>query len=434
MLDSEKSKNNEKISYQHDIDRANLLFSCGHFSKSLIYFEKSMEFFKKKKDWNSYLSCQFYVIQILNELQELEKLNSFYKEFETLSKEKNFSEKPLVIGVSAYYALYVEKNFESMKTSLNKALKIAFDQYDQSIKSEDILKQNELRFDIIFCLYIYSIYYYEIMDYVSCIKELDNLNILLKDFLNTKNKLEKEVSLVTNHQTKSDNIRFFQNVKRNFSKAETMIIGIRLMRVLIQIRQFKDYKKADKILWSIYEEVNKNTNIQHFRPYVLCYMSWCHSLSNNKEQAEIFYNLAVKSVPSDRKLFLSYLKQIKEQDFDKSSEKLNYYDIIFDTVDDSLIEKQKGEIDLKSQFILIDLLKILLLNQGKSYSKEEIVKQLWKNSYNQEIHDNKIYVTIKRLREAIEMDSRKPHYICRNSGGYYFSKKAKVLIKSESNV
>ena len=44
-------------------------------------------------------------------------------------------------------------------------------------------------------------------------------------------------------------------------------------------------------------------------------------------------------------------------------------------------------------------------------------------------HDNKIYVTIKRLRKLIEPDYDKPRYIFRAKNGYYLNKNTKILME-----
>ena len=88
-----------------------------------------------------------------------------------------------------------------------------------------------------------------------------------------------------------------------------------------------------------------------------------------------------------------------------------------------------GRIDFKNQFILLDLLRLFVQNQGTVYSKEFLVEHVWKQPYDPVVHDNKIYVTIKRLRKLIEPDFDKPKYIFRAKNGYYMNKSARVLLE-----
>jgi len=109
----------------------------------------------------------------------------------------------------------------------------------------------------------------------------------------------------------------------------------------------------------------------------------------------------------------------------------NSYDLVFDYSGHAVTERKLGKIDFRNQFILLDLLKVFVQNQGKVYSKEFLVEQVWKQSYDPAVHDNKIYVTIKRLRKMIEPDFDKPKYIFRGKNGYYMNKSAKVFLQSK---
>ena len=60
------------------------------------------------------------------------------------------------------------------------------------------------------------------------------------------------------------------------------------------------------------------------------------------------------------------------------------------------------------------------------FSKEYLVENVWKQPYDPSVHDNKIYVTIKRLRKLIEPEYDKPKYLFRAKNGYYFNKAVKV--------
>lgn len=66
-----------------------------------------------------------------------------------------------------------------------------------------------------------------------------------------------------------------------------------------------------------------------------------------------------------------------------------------------------------------DLLKLLISNPNKVYSREELLKMVWGYEYPGEIRT--VDVHIRRLREKIERDSGEPEYIHTKWGvGYYF--------------
>ena len=78
--------------------------------------------------------------------------------------------------------------------------------------------------------------------------------------------------------------------------------------------------------------------------------------------------------------------------------------------------------------MLFDVLKLFVLNPNKVFSKQELTERIWKESY-QKSHDNKIYVTIKRLRELLEPKDTGSRYIFRSKGGYHLNLGTKVLVQ-----
>lgn len=81
-------------------------------------------------------------------------------------------------------------------------------------------------------------------------------------------------------------------------------------------------------------------------------------------------------------------------------------------------EKNLGRIDLGQQHLLHVLLSCLAMARGEPVSKSEICRILWSVDYNPRLHDNKIYVSIKRLRNLVEPDPKNPRYVRRVKGGY----------------
>ncbi|MBL7669404.1 MAG: winged helix-turn-helix domain-containing protein [Bdellovibrionaceae bacterium] len=75
-------------------------------------------------------------------------------------------------------------------------------------------------------------------------------------------------------------------------------------------------------------------------------------------------------------------------------------------------------LDLTTQPILVQLLHILSGQPRKCISKEEICQALWSIPYHPFETDNKIYVTIRRLRVALGDQTEKPKYILKKNDGY----------------
>ena len=412
----------------YDFEIGSLLFSSGNFRKSLPYLHRSIQHFLNVKDFSSYFSCYFHLLQALNDLGEEDSAKQLQKEVEETCITYNISSDPRTLAFSAYYSIYNEADYEKAKKNLNQALKTAFDRHDKYVKAGDRLKQNEMRFDIITCLYIYSIYYFTKKDYENCIQELKNLKILTKDYLQLKKEVEWDHSRTNNVQELTNCRNILEVLKKRTPSVQAMQLGLKYAEAGIEINHTKNYRQAKKLLWELYEEANK-TNNTYFIPNILCAFTVCYTKLKNKKQAQMFFNLAQKNTNKERKPLLLYMESLKQEEkLDQSGEASNY-DLIFDIQDHLIVEKEKGCIELKNQFILMDLLRLFLLNPGISYSKEKIIQKVWKQDYFPETHDNKIYVTIKRLREMIEINPSKPKYICRNNAGYYFSKQVKILIK-----
>jgi DNA-binding winged helix-turn-helix (wHTH) protein len=100
---------------------------------------------------------------------------------------------------------------------------------------------------------------------------------------------------------------------------------------------------------------------------------------------------------------------------------------------------ERGKISLRKQFILMDILKCLANAHRKegdemmrSLNKEQLITQVWKERYRPEVHDNKIYYNINRIRKMIEPDVRRPRYLLNWKEGYRLSPAVTVKIFEES--
>ena len=67
-----------------------------------------------------------------------------------------------------------------------------------------------------------------------------------------------------------------------------------------------------------------------------------------------------------------------------------------------------------------EVLELLMKNQGKVYSRENLLKLVWGNDYPGDVRT--VDVHIRRLREKIENTSSEPVYVRTKWGvGYYFA-------------
>lgn len=97
----------------------------------------------------------------------------------------------------------------------------------------------------------------------------------------------------------------------------------------------------------------------------------------------------------------------------------------------ALVLPDGQRVDLGKQFVLLNLLKLFGEDPGKSISKEDIVRKVWKEDYHPLRHDNKIHATILRLRRLIEKDAKHPVFILNTEDGYCMSAKLSFDIIEE---
>lgn len=100
-------------------------------------------------------------------------------------------------------------------------------------------------------------------------------------------------------------------------------------------------------------------------------------------------------------------------------------DLLIDSRKGIVKTKENGQISLRKQYILLGILEALTTAHSKegadnerALSKGEIIKHVWKEAYRPEIHDNKLYYNINRLRKLIEPDLRQPQYLLNWKEGY----------------
>jgi DNA-binding response OmpR family regulator len=144
------------------------------------------------------------------------------------------------------------------------------------------------------------------------------------------------------------------------------------------------------------------------------------------EYAKMYLELLRSSMPEKEVVRLEKLVSELQAKLNKITD----YDLLIDKKKRKIIEKTRGEINFGSQDLILDLFILLTQNQGKIYSKEDLSDVIWNEAYNPLIHDNKIYVTIKRLRTLIEPDIQYPQYILRSRNGYFLNQSLKIAINS----
>lgn len=259
--------------------------------------------------------------------------------------------------------------------------------------------------------------------------------------------LEKALALALSEDSKEDMcyaIHGLAAVYWSLGRTDDSLKEIYNLRVFFQVMKLPDLEISSQILngyilvslkrfdealdvfWKAFEALKNQKNMYTYVSLLFA-MGYAYAEAGEADLAKTYMRLAQQMADPNNFVFL--LRKINELTKKLSGKNENNYDLVFDQMSNSVVERKKGRIDFKNQFILLDMLKLFLKSPGEVYSKEALVKAVWRQEYDPSVHDNKIYVTIKRLRQLIEPDFDKPKYIYRAKNGYYLNRNAKVSIE-----
>lgn len=344
----------------------------GDYNEALPQLLESSNLFLVAKNYPSYLKCLQYILRIHAEREEFDKITLIKENLHDLVIREGIelsSKTYYVLGVCSSTKGQSENAVEYLKKALNIAL------------------EKDNKEDMCYAILGLAICYRHLKKHEDALKEIYNLNIFLQvlDIPDLR-----AASLTTN---------------------------------ALILLDLKKHEQALDVLWIAYDEL-KNTKHLTQAIGTLSNIGIVLFEMGQKDAAKIYLNLAYKALdPENNK---RVVKQITKYLSSMATESQGSADLVFDLDNHAVIEKSVGKIDFKNQFILLDLLKLFISNQGHIFSKEYLVEQVWKQNYDPAIHDNKIYVTIKRLRKLIEPDYDKPKYIFRAKNGYYLNKSSKI--------
>lgn len=374
------SKKSEKVSAKSadtEFELGTLYYQKGEFEIALGHFKAAEKEYFKLKEFSQFLKSIQKILRIYAEKQDYKAIDEYKQGLQNLAVEEkvNLDAKTYyVLALCAFYKGEKEVSLEYTEKSL--ALALAEDNKE----------------DICYAIHGISIIYTDLGRLDDALKEIYNLRV------------------------------FFQVIDNKELQVQSDIVCAHIMRKLGK------YEEAIDILWSCYEVLKSEKNfLMHLE--LLYAMGLTYSKMAQFDVAKIYLNLASQSIDPNN---LSYTKAAIDKvmaDIGQVNE--SEYDLVFDTSKNTIVEKKMGRVNFHNQFILLDLLKLFLRKPGEVYSKEEIVKKVWKQSYDPRVHDNKLYVTIKRLRKMIEPEYEKPKYIFRAKNGYYLNKEAKVLFQNK---
>lgn len=199
--------------------------------------------------------------------------------------------------------------------------------------------------------------------------------------------------------------------------ASTLLTDLKLATGLLAALCLRDLGEVDAAFDRIgpLQEICRSEQNLFMSLNILYALGTLHQKKNENQQARQYFAMVLSlTSPTD-------LKHIATQVERKLAELGSSRPVMKLVNGQALVLPQGTQIPIRGQFVLADLLRILGQAAGDVLSKEDIVRKLWKQEYNPLIHDNKIYVTIRRLRRMLEPESATSSFIHSAQDGYRFN-------------
>lgn len=357
------------------LELGKLYFSKCDFALAEENLIQASDFFRKTRQFHQFLVCQNMLLRIYGEREDDQAVNRTKDVLQDMVLQKEVE-----LSARTYYTLGI--------CSLHK------DQLDQALeylrKSLALALSEGHQEDMCFAINGIAVCYMKQGKYQEALKEIYNLKV------------------------------FFQVLD---------VPDIRLASLMLNGMILRRLGRADEAL-EIYAEcfeLLKTVKNQFLYLQLLYAVGLVHQQKGELEPARFYIQLARKSL--DGSQLKAFCKDVDRVLKELGVQPKTDFDIVFNPGKKQITEKRMGRVDLKNQFILVDLLNLFVKKPGEVFSKEQITERLWNQSYDPSVHDNKIYVTIKRLRQLIEPDADKPRYIFRAKTGYYLNKDVKVMLE-----
>ena len=356
-------------------DMGKLHGELGDFKSSIAKLEAAAQIYSRLREHKPFIKCLTLCLRMYAEMEDSKALQAVKDRlYEYVGREK------IELNSTTYYTLALASSyrgeFPQALEFLEKALALAL--------SEDSKE------DMCYAIHGLAAVYWSLGRTEDSLKEIYNLRV------------------------------FFQVLKLPDLEISSQILN---GYILISLKR---YEEALEIFWKAFEALKNQKNMYTYVSLMFA-MGYAYAEAGDVDLAKTYMNLAQQMADPENFIFL--LRKIKELNQRMSGKTETSYDLVFSQTSNSVTERKKGKIDFKSQFILLDMLKLFLRSPGEVYSKEALVKAVWKQDYDPAVHDNKVYVTIKRLRQLIEPDFDKPKYIYRAKNGYYLNRNARISIE-----
>jgi DNA-binding winged helix-turn-helix (wHTH) protein len=256
-----------------------------------------------------------------------------------------------------------------------------------------------------------------------------------REFMRSKAQALLALAVVAQAQGKMQRARYLCEVILKYAERERPrgILASTYLMLCRIAEKSGDLVLAKKWLQKAFAESVSEHNWYHYL-YVLYSFAVISRLEQDFVQARFYLDLLEKAVVQEE---LRNLRQgILEE---RVKLNLNRVDLEID-LNRSVIRTREGEINLRRQHLLIEILHQLAAAHGRNdeeskqgLAKSEIIEKVWGESYNPEAHDGKLYYNINRIRKLIEPDQKKPQYLLNWRQGYRLAPELKIRVIQGEN-
>ncbi len=357
-------------------DLAKLYCDRGDFHVAEEKLKTASDLFQNDRSFAGFLDCQNLLLRIYAEMEDAKAINVCKERLQEMVIKENVD-----LNSKTYYTLALCASYKSQHRValeyLEKALALAL--------AADNKK------DICYAIYGLSLVYFTLGRFEDALREIYNLQV------------------------------FFQVLDLPEMRLSAQVMNGHILR------RMGKYDQALEVFWACYDGLKQQKNLYMYIN-LLYAMGVTYCESGEIDLGRMYLILAKKATDPDTMKHSARLidERLAKHLGEKGEGK---YDIVYNSAFNTVVERKKGKVDFKNQFILLDMLRMFLRNPGEVYTKEALVSAVWRQQYDPSVHDNKIYVTIKRLRKMIEPDFDKPKYIFRAKNGYYLNKNTRVLFE-----
>ncbi|MBX9769406.1 MAG: winged helix-turn-helix domain-containing protein [Bdellovibrionales bacterium] len=367
----------ERTNNQNDLlfEVARLHAARCDFPVAIEKAEAAAQLFLKERDFDRFLKCQNLLLRVSAEMENFERVNNLKEELQDLVLKES-----LELNSKTYYTLGICSRLKGNNEA-------ALDYFQKAVA---LALESDNKEDLCYAITGIAIVYNGLNRLSDALREIYNLQV------------------------------FFEVLDVPDIKLSTQILNGFILQKL------ERYDQALDSLTGCYELLRKEKNLYMYL-HLLFALGCTYAGMGETEMARLHFMMAKQSTDSQSLVKLS--REIDEKIASLGGSAQKDYDLVFDSKSNSVMERKRGKIDFKNQFILLDLLHMFLRSPGQVFTKETITAKVWDENYDPIVHDNKIYVTIKRLRKLIEPDVEKPKYIFRAKNGYFLNKAARILIQ-----